>query len=307
MIGVVAVAGEALVDLVPGPDGGVTPRLGGGPFNAARAAARVGSRTAFLGAISTDPHGVALAAALAADGVALDPRLRTDRPTSLATATLDEAGVATYRFDFAGSSAEHLEPRTALAAVTPDVGALLIGGLGLVLRPMADAVEALAGHLTGRALVMLDPNIRPQVISDREDFLARLRRLIAMTDVVKVSEEDLAFLAPGVPPAEAASGLLRQGPRLVLLTLGEDGAVALGAFGMRAASAPVVQAVDTIGAGDTFCGAWLSDWMACGAALSDGDAVQGAMVFACRAAALSCVSAGAAPPTRADLGRWPAG
>jgi fructokinase len=299
MAGVVAVAGEALVDLVPGAGGMLAPLVGGGPFNTARALGRLGQATTFLGALSGDPFGRRLAAALAEDGVAAP--LRTDRPTSLALAELDAAGRASYRFYFTDTSAEAVTPQAALAALPADAAALHVGSLGLVLRPLADAVEALVERLAGRALVMIDPNVRPTMIAQRADYDARLRRLIAQADVVKVSDEDLEALAPGVPAREAAQALLGQGPKLVLLTLGPKGAVAFGAFGAREAAAPPVVVADTIGAGDTFSGAWLARWLQLGRPLDDGAAAQDATAFACRAAALCCARPGAAPPTTAEL------
>ena len=302
--GAVAVAGEALVDLIPQLDGRLAPVLGGGPFNTARALARLGRRTTFVGAISRDAYGRRLAHALASDGVSHDDRLRSDRPTSLAMAEIDPAGVARYRFYFAGTSAEHLEPDVALAALPTDPAALHVGGLGLVLEPLALAVEAMVERLTGRALVMLDPNVRPSVIADPQAHAARLDRLIGKADVVKVSEEDLAALSPGVPAQTAAAQLLSRGPGLVLLTLGGKGAIAIGRFGSRAVCAPPVRVIDTIGAGDTFSAAWLAQWLEGSAPLTDGAAVERATAFACRAASVSCASAGASPPTRAQVEAW---
>lgn len=301
MSGRVVVAGEALIDLVAQADGNLKPALGGGPFNTARAVARMGRATAFIGAISHDHFGDQLAAALAADGVALDERLRTERPTSLAMAQLDEQGSASYRFYFEGTSAEGLGAASALAALPSDAAALHVGSLGLVLEPMAEAVEALVAAASPGALVMLDPNLRPSIISDRARHGARLERVMARADVVKVSDADLLEMFPGLTPQDAASSLLEKGPRLVLLTLGPEGAVALGAFGRQAIAAPAVTVVDTIGAGDTFSGAWLARWLELDADLADGQAVRDATEFACRAAALCCERAGAVPPTRAEL------
>ena len=122
--------------------------------------------------------------------------------------------------------------------------------------------------------------------------------------MVKVSDEDLAWLAPGVPPAEAARALLAQGPALVLLTRGGDGALALTADGEIAVPAPPVDVVDTIGAGDAFSGGWLACWSERGLGrddLGDRDAVADATGFACRVAAITCSRAGAQPPTREEL------
>jgi fructokinase len=306
--GVVVVAGEALMDLVPAADGAFMPVVGGGPFNSARALGRLGQATAFLGCVSRDPFGERLAAALAADGVGLDARLFTDRPTSLALADLDAQGRASYRFYFAGTSAEALEPDLALAALPAAAAALHVGSLGLVLEPLADAVVALVERLSGQALVLVDPNVRPSFIADRASYAARLDQVVARADIVKVSDEDLQFLVPDLPPHEAAQALLAQGPTLVLLTLGAKGAVAFGSFGARAVAAPAVAVVDTIGAGDTFSGAWLAHWLRLGTSLDDGDVVAETTAFACRAAAFCCARQGALPPTPAELaGPWPFG
>lgn len=304
MSGRLAVAGEALIDLVPRPDGALAPLVGGGPLNAARAAGRLGQPTAFLGCVSNDGFGRSIAEALAGDGVALDPRLRTDRPTSLAVAELDANGAASYRFHFAETSAPGLTPAHAIAALPADTTALHVGALGLVLEPMATALEALMDHVGGRALVSLDPNVRPAVIADFDAYRVRMAGVMARADVVKVSDDDLRLLAPEIPPHEAAQALLGRGPKLVLLTLGPAGAVAIGSFGEREVPVPPVSVADTIGAGDVFCGAWLTRWLELGRALDDADAVVDATGFACRAAAWSCTQAGATPPTRADLLAW---
>lgn len=299
--GVVVVAGEALVDLVPQGDGALACLVGGGPFNTARAVGRLGQAAAFIGRVSRDRLGAEIAKGLAADGVALDPRLLTERPTSLAMAELDAEGAASYRFYFAGTSAEALEPGLALEVLPEGAAALYVGGLGLVLEPLASAVEALVDALAGTALVMVDANVRPSVIADMSAYKARLERVVGRAHVVKVSEEDLQVLSPGVPAHEAARALLAEGPRLVLLTLGAEGAIAFGSFGERSASAPRVDVVDTIGAGDAFSGAWLARWLQQERPLDDAEAVAEATAFACRAAALSCTRRGASSPTLAEV------
>ncbi len=155
----VVVAGEALVDLVPNAGGTLSALLGGGPFNTARALGRLGQNTVFAGCVSTDRLGRSIAGALKADGVHLDLRLRTDQPTSLALAELDEAGAATYGFYLTGTSALELTPERALAILPDSVSALHVGSLGLLLEPMAAASEALIRAMSSRAPVMLDPNV----------------------------------------------------------------------------------------------------------------------------------------------------
>ena len=288
----ILVAGEALVDLVPAEDGTLTPYPGGGPFTTARALGRLGRPVAFAGRLSTDRFGERMAAMLAADGVAADATERTGDPTTLALAEVDAAGAATYRFYTEGTSAPGL---AAAAAGEPAV--LHAGTLGLVLEPMATAVEALIARLAGRALVMLDPNIRTAAVTDEAAYRARLDRVLRHADVVKVSDEDLAWLAPG-------ESLLERGPAVTLVTRGGEGATAHGPFGTLEVAAPRISVADTIGAGDTFGAGWLAWWTEHGlgtGALADCDAVAEATSFACRAAAITCSRAGADPPRRAEL------
>ena len=145
---------------------------------------------------------------LAADGVRLDAVVRTDEPTTLALAELDETGSAKYRFYERATSAPGLTPEMALASLPPAVGILHVGTLGLTLEPTGTALEAVVEELSGQALVMVDPNIRPWVIGDADSYRRRLRRVLARSDVVKVSEEDLAWLEPQRSAAAAARMLL---------------------------------------------------------------------------------------------------
>ena len=173
------VAGEALIDLVPAADGTLSAHPGGGPFNTARTLGRLERRVAYLGRLSIDRFGMRLAELLAADGVLPDGIVATDEPTTLALAEVDEAGAATYRFYDRGTSAPGLTEADALAALPPSAAYLHVGTLGLVLEPMALALEALVARLAGDALVMVDPNCRPALALDR----GRLARVLAGADV----------------------------------------------------------------------------------------------------------------------------
>jgi fructokinase len=291
----IVVAGEALVDLVPDGEETLTAHPGGGPFNTARALGRLACPVAYLGRISTDRFGARLAAELAADGVRLDACVRTDDPTTLALVELDEGGSAAYRFYTDGTSAPGLTPQAALDVLPRDTAILHVGTLGLVLDPVGSALEALVRELHGRALVMVDPNCRPAAIADPAGYRERLARVLALADVVKVSEEDLAWL--NVP----ARSLLDTGPRAVLLTRGGHGATALTPESETPVAAPSVRVVDTIGAGDAFSAGWLAWWSEHEAALGDAEAIADATRFACVVAARTCERAGASPPRRDEL------
>jgi fructokinase len=297
---VIVVGGEALVDLVIGRDGRVEAKLGGGPFNAARTIGRLSGAVSFLGAISHDRFGSLLHDQLVADGV--DDRLVqfTDAPTTLAAAELDQAGAATYRFYFAETAAPSLHP----TSMPGDVSVLHVGTLGMVLEPMATTLEATVSGVGDDVLVMLDPNCRPRVTLDHADYVARLQRMLQRADVVKVSSDDLDFIAPD-DRAAGVAGLLAGGASVVLHTDGGR-AVHIHWQGEEIEVAvPTVEVVDTIGAGDAFGGAFAAWWDQAGLGrgdLFDRDSVRCAVAAAVEVAAISCTRVGAQPPRRDELG-----
>jgi fructokinase len=299
----VVVTGEALVDLVVAADHRLDAHPGGGPYNVARTIGRLGEPVAYLGRISTDGFGRRLRDELADDGVGLDALISTDAPTTLALVELDDAGVAQYRFYAEGTSAPGLELDEATAALPERVGALYVGTLGLVLEPMASTLEALVERAGQETLVALDPNCRPAMMPDPEGFRARLRRLLARTDVLKASEEDLAWLDPDAEPVQAARNLLGHERAVALVTLGGAGAIVVTATEGIEVPAPRVEVVDTIGAGDAFIGSFLAHLRAHGLGRADlgrVDEVERAAAFAARVASATCARAGANPPRRGE-------
>ncbi len=300
----ILVAGEALFDLVSRDGHQLAAHAGGGPFNAARTLGRLGRRVGFLGRVSTDRFGTVLAGMLADDGVSLDPVLRTDSPTTLALAELDTASDARYRFYERGTSAPDITPELALAVIPADLRILHVGTLGLVLEPMAGALEALVNVVADRAMVFVDPNCRPSAVDDEIGYRDRVARVLSAAHVAKVSADDLAWLHPGLEPVAAARAVRDVGPGVVLLTRGGDGATIVTAEHEIAVAAPRVDVVDTIGAGDAFGAGFLAWWDERGLGAGDlGDPalLTQATEFAARVAALTCARAGASPPTRAEL------
>jgi fructokinase len=302
---VIVVGGEALYDLVvQGPGDSMRGHPGGGPFNTARTIGRLGQPVAYLGRLSRDRFGQRLAALLAHDGVELGSVVHTADPTTLALAEVDGDGVARYRFYERGTSAPGLEPDAALAALPNTVDMLHVGTLGLALEPVASALEAVVGHLSPRALVAVDPNCRPWVIDDRDAYLARLQRILAHSHLLKVSEEDVAWLEPDRDPVDGVRALLAHGPTAGLLTRGPGGAVAITRTAEVAVPAPRTKVVDTIGAGDAFGGGFMAWWSERGldsGALGQIDLVVEATRFACLVAARTCAKPGASPPHRSEL------
>jgi fructokinase len=296
---VITVVGEALVDLVISPSGEVTAAVGGAPFNTARAAARLGADVAFVGTLSTDRFGDRLAAALRDDGVDVSGAPRVDAPTTLAAAELDERGAATYRFYVEGTSAPELVER-------PDLdgdGVVFTGGLGLILEPMASVVET-AVVARPAAMVMVDVNCRPPLIVDRDQYRVRVERVVANADIVKVSDDDLAYVYPGADPVDAASRLLGIGAGAVLVTRGAAGVDLVTPSDVRVVPVEPVDVVDTVGAGDTFDGAllaWLSGHGALAREVLTTEVLARAVSAANVAAGFACTRRGADPPRRTDL------
>ncbi|HEX9515672.1 MAG TPA: PfkB family carbohydrate kinase, partial [Streptosporangiaceae bacterium] len=254
----ITVAGEALIDLVLDHDGCVGAQPGGGPFNTARTIGRLGLAPAFLGRLSSDRFGRLLRASLDQDGVTLSVPEPVDAPTTLAVVEVDTEGAAHYGFYLAGTASEDLEFSQLTAALPDEVTALHAGSLALTMEPVAASVERLiTDALRPDTLVMVDPNCRPQAISDHPAYRARLTRILRRTDIVKVSREDLAYLYPDVPAQVAAARLLDLGPHLILMTDGPRPARALLPGQQVTVEVPPVDVVDTIGAGDAFGGGFL--------------------------------------------------
>lgn len=293
--------GEALIDLVIEPDGSVTAAAGGAPFNTARACGRLGVDVAFVGALSDDRFGTILRSRLVDDGVDVSAAPVVPVPTTLAAAEVDDRGAARYRFYIDGTSAPSLDSVPAPL----NGGVLFTGGLALVLEPMATTVEAMLAAAARSVVVVIDVNCRPLVVTDRHTYVDRVWRVVQHAHVVKVSDEDLGYLAPGVDGLEAARGLLARGPSTVLLTRGGSGVDVLTATGERFVAAEPVDVVDTIGAGDTFGGALMA-WLVINGAgadrMGDPDLMQRAARAANAAAGVACTRRGADPPSRIDLG-----
>ena len=219
----IVVCGEALIDMVLSAGGTRRPAPGGGPFNTARALARLGVPTAFLGHFSQDEFGRLLANRLAADGASLALATFGPEPTTTAVANIGEDGLAEYEFVIEGTSAPNLTRQMIPDELPHEVNALHLGTLGLVLQPMASSLAELVRRENASRLVMLDPNIRPVLATDPE-YRPRLRSLISESTIVKASAEDLAWLYPKIDYRAAAKRILDVGVRLVLVTLGAAGA-----------------------------------------------------------------------------------
>ena len=300
----IVVCGEALIDMVTTGDSTRRPTPGGGPFNTARALARLEAPAAFLGHFSTDEFGRMLADQLAADGASLALATFGPEPTTIAIANIGGDGLAEYEFLIQGTSAPNLTLDMIPAELPVEVKAVHLGTLGLVLEPMASSLAALVRREHGRRLVILDPNIRPVLTTDPQ-YRPRLDSLISQSTIVKASDADLDWLFQGLDRMAAARALLARGPKMVVVTLGAKGAIGVTASAEVRVPAPAVRVVDTIGAGDAF-GAALLAWLHDHGRLSrdlrlDREELRAALEFACLVASITCTRPGADPPRRAEL------
>jgi fructokinase len=256
----ITVAGEALMDVLVDGSGSVTAHPGGAPFNVARTIARLGGKCQFLGRLSDDGFGEQLRASLQREGVGVAVPAATSAPTTLAIAELDGGGSADYRFYLEGTAAAQLEPSDIPADVLEASDAIALGGLGILIEPIASSLLGLMRRTPAEATVLLDPNCRPRAIKDLAGYRAAVAEFLACVDIVKASVDDLKLLHPDADPHTAAHRLLALGPSAVLVTDGPAPVIVHTASTERSVAVPEVKVVDTIGAGDAFVAALLTWW-----------------------------------------------
>ncbi|SOC20098.1 fructokinase [Rhodobacter sp. JA431] len=301
--------GEALIDMLPrvSTEGepAFAPHAGGAVFNTAIALGRLGAPAGFLSGISTDMFGEVLIETLAASGVNADLAIRSDRPTTLAFVKLVE-GHASYAFYDENTAGRMLVPDD-LPDIPRNVQALFFGGISLPVDPCGGAYEALLIREAALRVTMIDPNIRPGFIRDETAYRARLGRMMALCDIVKVSDEDLRWLEGPGEIEPLARQLLVRGPKVVLVTEGAKGAHAFTADLSLFEPARKVTVVDTVGAGDTFNAGVLAALDLAGAldktalAAADAPILQACLQLGVASAAITVSRAGANPPWAKEL------
>jgi len=305
---VILCCGEALIDMLPralaeGGEG-FKPVAGGAVFNTAIGLGRLGVSTGFFSSISTDLFGDFLIDELHRSKVETVLCPRSDQPTTLAFVKLTD-GQASYSFFDENSAGRGLH-NDDLPALSDAVSALHFGAISLIPEPCGSSFEALMARNTDK-VISLDPNIRPGFIKNADAHRARLSRMIGMSDIVKVSDEDLDWMTNGADTQATIKTWLAQGTRLVLLTEGGDGATAFMQSGSVHQAIVPVAVVDTVGAGDTFNAGLLSSLMEQGCLTKQGmqsiseDAVSLALQRAVQVAAVTVSRAGANPPWREEL------
>ena len=302
--------GEALIDMLPRTttlgEPAFSPYAGGAVFNTAIALGRLGAPSAFFSGISNDMLGQILTETLEASKVDTQYCARSDRPTTVAFVKLVD-GQATYAF-YDENTAGRLLSQDQLPALPATVSTLFFGGISLVNDPAASTYEALQTREAPTRVTMIDPNIRPGFIAGKEaEYRARIERMIARADIVKLSDEDLHWLAGAGDVSTLAGQLLGKGPKLVFITEGAAGARAITATQNRFVAATKVTVADTVGAGDTFNAGALTALHEAGAltksalaTLSDAT-LDAALTLGTRSAAVTVSRPGANPPWRNEL------
>jgi fructokinase len=294
------VCGEVLIDLIP--DG--TERkavVGGGPANTAKALSKLGITTQFIDGISTDKYGQMALLELQKDGVLLDFVKFSDKPTCLAIVSLNSKGAAAYEFviddtatfDFSHSWLPNVADKKPLL--------LHIGTLVTAIEPAASVLFEWAKKVALVAPIVFDPNIRPAVMSDRNEYVKQVERWVSISNAVKVSDDDIYWLYPGQDLDKVAKRWLGMGPELIVVTFGDKGLAGYRENSKISVDAKKVVVADTVGAGDTV-GAILVE-----AIIEDGldkltnERLSLMLDRAARAAAVTVSRTGALPPGRDEI------
>jgi len=305
---VITVAGEALIDLIE-DDAGLHPFPGGGPFNTAVSLGRLGVPVRFFGRLSGDPFGRLLDERLAESGVDRRYVLHGEAPTPLAVVHATSDGDHDFSFYLPGTAYADVTVAD-LPTLEPDVAALHVGTLALATDPPAAAFEQLIERESRKRLVVVDPNIRPAACGGQDAYLRRFESWADRAHVIKLSDDDADWLYPDIAYETVVDTILALGPRLVVLTLGSDGALARTPDASAHVDSIDVHVVDTVGAGDAFGAGLLRRLWETGrldartVGLMDDDELAGVLTFAAAVAALQCACAGATPPTLDEVERF---
>ncbi|MBK5248635.1 MAG: carbohydrate kinase [Actinomycetales bacterium] len=306
------VIGEVLVDVVESADGTTAEHPGGSPANVALGLARLGRDVELATWFGPDARGAAVRTHLETDGVRIVPGSEGAERTSTARARLDADGAATYTFD--------LDWRVPEVALDHDVAVLHVGSIGTTLAPGGAAVAEIVAAAREHATITYDPNARPSIMGSPDEVLATVEHLVASADVVKVSDEDLAWLYPGHDPALVARRWVGSGPAVVVVTCGGDSSLGFTDTGRHVrlppavahvrVGSPAVDIVDTVGAGDSYMAGlidalWAADLLGAdrreALVAIDSETLRSAMEWAAEIAAITVSRAGANPPWRNEL------
>lgn len=300
----IQVMGEALIDIIVSPAGEIDSAVGGGPLNTARTIARLGTEVSFIGGISQDALGKRIRRLLASDSVICAIQQDCAAPTTLAIASLDDEGAATYQFLIHGTSALSVTPEIALTAMNTNARAIHIGTLAFVFEPMSQATRAVVTAMGENQILMIDPNARPSVMQDPSQFWETFNMSLDRVDVIKFSGDDLDYMFPDLSNEAAVQDICNRSTAVVLFTDGSRGVHVCTKNDQLYVDVPEVSVVDTVGAGDSFSGGFLTYWTSHNgnrSDLQDTNSVRAAVEFGIKVAGLTCQRAGAVPPLAHEL------
>jgi len=293
--GQVFVVGEALMDLIPVSGGVISEMVGGGPCNSAKALARLGFSTTFIGGISSDGYGEAIERELLDSGVSLDFVHRSDLPTALAIATINEAGLASYEFKLDSTVSFNFHSSW-LPKGNAEV--IHIGSVATLLEPGASELYKWLSNKS--ATVVFDPNVRPSIQSDKKIYRNSVERWIDLAKIVKLSEDDFSWLYEN-SESDVIANWLSRGTEIVVVTRAERGLSAFTKEGRIDCPAAKVKLVDSVGAGDTIGAVIVEGLLKHGLGGLKPDVLKQVLERAAKAAGITCSRAGANPPWKEEL------
>jgi len=312
--------GEAVIDMFHKQDNAIgevfVPLPGGCCYNMSIAIARLGVCAAFLGRVSNNFFGDIQVERLRKNNVKTDFILRRDENPILAFIKTEDGKQPQYAFYEEGTVDRLLSPeelKTCMQnAQASQISCIVFGSVSMSMEPIATTIENFITD-SYEKVIAFDPNIRPFMIKNRNAYMERFSKWASLCTIAKISSEDFEFIFPGASAENSLKKMIELGTRLAIVTLGPDGASALlrrddnSVLNVSAKGFPVKNIADTVGAGDTFLGAFLS-WLELHGKLSRNaianmgeEDLRKALSFANKAAAFVCTRTGAEPPLMADL------
>jgi fructokinase len=294
------VAGEVLIDLIPDGSEHVAV-VGGGPANTAKALAKLGVRTHFIDGISNDKYGQMAKNELHLANVLLDYAQFSGKPTCTAKVTLSSSGSASYEFVIEGTATFDFSDLWLPDPQTLKPSLLHIGTLATVIEPGASVLFKWAQSVAHVAPIVFDPNIRPTVLGDRDEYVKKVEKWVGISSAIKVSDEDLNWLYPGKVIDEIVKNWIQVGVQLVVVTLGDKGITAYRKNEERSVDAVKVVVADTVGAGDTVGAVLLEAIVNNGLDKLSGEVLKSMLNRAVKAAAITVSRTGANPPRKEEI------
>ena len=294
------ITGEVLIDLIPN-GAERKPIVGGGPANTAKALAKLGIDAQFIDGISTDDYGQMAKDELVSTGVKLDYVKYSDKPTCLAIVSLSDSGSASYEFAIENTATFDFTSNWLPNPQAEPPTLLHIGTLATVIEPGASVLFDWAQSVAKVAPIVFDPNIRPAVINDREQYVVQVERWVSISSVIKVSDEDIKWLYPSLEIEQVVNNWLAKGPLLIVVTSGDKGLAGYRQGEKVSVDAVKVAVADTVGAGDTVGAILVEAIVKDGLDNLSGVTLEMMLKRAAKAAAITVSRSGANPPTLKEI------